>query len=78
MKAPKKCPACGSKRNWVRITDQYGRAESKGKRRLQKAALSTVGVPPIPGVQKKVLRAVTNTRGTYYCKKCGFKQEYVE
>lgn len=65
--APNKCPVCGSY-SWIKVdTDKKG--VSAGK-----AAVGGVLLGPI-GLAAGLLG---KKYSTYYCKACGFKQEYKE
>lgn len=65
-KAPKKCPLCGEKDQWVRI-DKTKKGFSVGK-----AAAGTLLLGPIG-----LLGGGLGKKTEYYaCGKCGFQHEY--
>lgn len=65
-KAPKACPACGSRTDWVPVG-----TEKKGFS-VGKAAAGAVLLGPIGLVGG----ALGKKKETYYCKNCGFRNDY--
>ena len=65
-KAPLCCPACGSRTGWVKV--------SSGKKGFSvgKAAAGAVLLGPV-GLVGGALGKKTET---YYCKNCGFRNDY--
>ena len=65
-KAPMVCPACGSRLDWVKV-DTGNKGFSVGKAAAGAVLLGPLGL---------VGGALGKKKETYYCKKCGFRNDY--
>lgn len=65
-KAPMTCPVCGSRLDWVKV-DSGNKGFSVGKAAAGAVLLGPLGL--IGG-------ALGKKKDTYYCKKCGFRNDY--
>lgn len=64
--APDCCPACGESKGWVQV-DQSNKGFSVGKAAVGGILLGPVGL---------VGGALGKKTVTYYCKSCGFRNDY--
>lgn len=65
-KAPLACPACGSIKDWVKV-DTSNKGFSVGKAAAGAVLLGPIGL---------VGGALGKKKETYYCKNCGFRNDY--
>lgn len=65
-KAPSACPACGSQSGWVKV-DSSNKGFSVGKAAAGAVLLGPIGL---------VGGALGKKKDTYYCKSCGFRNDY--
>lgn len=65
-KAPKCCPSCGEMQGWKAV-DQSNKGFSVGKAAAGAVLLGPIGL---------VGGALGKRTATYYCQKCGFRNDY--
>lgn len=65
-KAPSKCPACGSESEWVHVNES-NKGFSVGKAAGGGCILGPIGL---------LFGGLGKTQHTYFCRSCGFKEDY--
>ena len=92
MYVPDRCPSCGSKKHWTRVSDNRGKPTAMNRANsnpVTKMVLmpykvgykvtnaATLGtLGKIGRGAKKAKDVAFGNGGVYYCKKCGLKMDY--